>query len=93
MTCLRVLVLVDHVDGAVRKPTYELLTIARRLGEPSAVFIGRPTGRRGGRGGQEVRRREGLRRRRRPDQGLPGGPEGRGARSSWSRRPSAGARS
>ena len=23
-----------------RKPTYELLTIARRLGEPSAVFIG-----------------------------------------------------
>jgi electron transfer flavoprotein alpha subunit len=35
-----VLVLVDHVDGKVRKPTYELLTIARRLGEPSAVFIG-----------------------------------------------------
>ena len=35
-----VLVLVDHVDGAVKKPTYELLTIARRLGEPSAVFIG-----------------------------------------------------
>jgi electron transfer flavoprotein alpha subunit len=35
-----VLVLVDHVDGTVRKPTYELLTIAKRLGEPSAVFIG-----------------------------------------------------
>lgn len=35
-----VLVLVDHVDGAVKKPTYELLTIAARLGEPSAVFIG-----------------------------------------------------
>ncbi len=35
-----ILVLVDHVDGAVRKPTLELLTIARRLGEPSAVFIG-----------------------------------------------------
>ncbi len=35
-----VLVLVDHVDGAVSKPTTELLTIARRLGEPSAVFIG-----------------------------------------------------
>ena len=35
-----ILVLVDHVDGAVRKPTYELLTIARRLGDPSAVFIG-----------------------------------------------------
>jgi electron transfer flavoprotein alpha subunit len=35
-----VLVLIDHVDGAVRKPTFELLTIAKRLGEPSAVFIG-----------------------------------------------------
>jgi len=37
-----ILVLVDHVDGAVRKPTYELLTLAQRLGEPSAVFIGSP---------------------------------------------------
>ncbi len=35
-----VLVLVDHVDGSIRKPTYELLAIAKRLGEPSAVFIG-----------------------------------------------------
>ena len=35
-----VLVLVDHVDGAVKKPTFELLTIAARFGEPSAVFIG-----------------------------------------------------
>ena len=35
-----ILVLVDHVDGAVRKTTSELLTIARRAGEPSAVFIG-----------------------------------------------------
>ncbi len=35
-----VLVLIDHVEGAVRKPTYELLTIARRLGEPSAIYIG-----------------------------------------------------
>ena len=35
-----VLVLIDHVEGAVKKPTYELLTIAKRLGEPSAVFIG-----------------------------------------------------
>jgi electron transfer flavoprotein alpha subunit len=35
-----VLVLVDHVDGAVRKTTLELLTIAARLGEPSAVFLG-----------------------------------------------------
>ena len=37
-----VLVLVDHVDGKVTKPTLELLAIARRLGEPSAVFIGDP---------------------------------------------------
>ncbi|BEP13902.1 electron transfer flavoprotein subunit alpha/FixB family protein [Acidothermaceae bacterium B102] len=36
-----VLVLVDHIDGVVRKTTLELLTIARRLGEPSAVFLGR----------------------------------------------------
>jgi electron transfer flavoprotein alpha subunit len=35
-----VLVLVDHANGTVRKTTSELLTIARRLGEPSAVFIG-----------------------------------------------------
>jgi electron transfer flavoprotein alpha subunit len=35
-----VLVLVDHAGGQVRKTTSELLTIARRLGEPSAVFIG-----------------------------------------------------
>ena len=35
-----VLVLVDHTEGAVRKTTTELLTIARRLGEPSAVFVG-----------------------------------------------------
>jgi electron transfer flavoprotein alpha subunit len=38
-----ILVLVDHVDGAVRKTTNELLTIARRLGAPSAVFIGSPS--------------------------------------------------
>ncbi|WP_134766216.1 electron transfer flavoprotein subunit alpha/FixB family protein [Nocardioides sp. 1609] len=35
-----VLVLVDHVDGAVRKPTLELLALAKKLGEPAAVFIG-----------------------------------------------------
>src|SRR5688500_15202847 len=35
-----VLVLVDHAGGTVRKTTAELLTIARRLGEPSAVFVG-----------------------------------------------------
>jgi electron transfer flavoprotein alpha subunit len=37
-----VLVVVDHVDGAIRKPTYELLTLARKLGEPAAVFFGSP---------------------------------------------------
>ncbi|WP_328695331.1 electron transfer flavoprotein subunit alpha/FixB family protein [Streptomyces sp. NBC_00342] len=36
-----VLVYVDHVDGAVRKPTLELLTLARRIGEPVAVALGR----------------------------------------------------
>ena len=35
-----VLVLVDHAGGQVRKTTSELLTIARRLGEPSAVYVG-----------------------------------------------------
>ncbi|MGN6574644.1 MAG: electron transfer flavoprotein subunit alpha/FixB family protein [Nocardioides sp.] len=35
-----ILVLVDHVDGKVTKPTLELLTLARRMGEPSAVLIG-----------------------------------------------------
>jgi electron transfer flavoprotein alpha subunit len=36
----QILVLVDHLDGAVRKTTTELLTIARRLGTPAAVFLG-----------------------------------------------------
>jgi len=35
-----VLVLVDQVDGAVRKVTTELLTLARRLGTPAAVWAG-----------------------------------------------------
>ena len=35
-----ILVLVEHVDGAVKKVTLELLTLARSLGEPSAVFVG-----------------------------------------------------
>jgi electron transfer flavoprotein alpha subunit len=35
-----VLVLVDHVGGSVKKTTFELLTLAGRLGEPSAVFFG-----------------------------------------------------
>jgi electron transfer flavoprotein alpha subunit len=35
-----VLVLVDHAGGTVRKTTLELLTIARSLGDPVAVYIG-----------------------------------------------------
>jgi electron transfer flavoprotein alpha subunit len=35
-----ILVLVDHVDGTPKKVTHELLTLARSLGEPSAVFVG-----------------------------------------------------
>ncbi|HEY8827662.1 MAG TPA: electron transfer flavoprotein subunit alpha/FixB family protein [Jatrophihabitantaceae bacterium] len=37
-----VLVLVDSADGTVKKSTFELLTAARVLGEPSAVVIGAP---------------------------------------------------
>ncbi|ASR37567.1 electron transfer flavoprotein subunit alpha [Prauserella marina] len=37
-----VLVLVDHVDGEAKKVTFELLTAARALGEPSAVVVGSP---------------------------------------------------
>jgi electron transfer flavoprotein alpha subunit len=35
-----ILVLVDHLDGEVKKVTLELLTLARRHGEPAAVWIG-----------------------------------------------------
>jgi electron transfer flavoprotein alpha subunit len=35
-----VLVLVDHLEGEIKKSTYELLTVARALGEPSAVVVG-----------------------------------------------------
>jgi len=36
----RVLVLVEHEDGAAKKVTYEMLTKARDLGELVAVFVG-----------------------------------------------------
>ena len=36
-----VLVLVDHVDGTPKKVSYELLTLARELGTPSAVLLGK----------------------------------------------------
>jgi electron transfer flavoprotein alpha subunit len=35
-----VLVLVEHSDGEVKKVTGELLTLAARVGEPAAVFVG-----------------------------------------------------
>jgi electron transfer flavoprotein alpha subunit len=35
-----ILVLVEHLDGMPKKVTNELLTLARVLGEPSAVWIG-----------------------------------------------------
>src|SRR5436305_5966048 len=37
-----VLVLVEHADGTPKRVTYELLSAARRLGEPSAVVLGAP---------------------------------------------------
>src|SRR5690606_287882 len=37
-----VLVLVEHAEGALKKVTTELITAARRLGEPSAVVVGAP---------------------------------------------------
>ncbi|MGE5762873.1 MAG: electron transfer flavoprotein subunit alpha/FixB family protein [Mycobacterium leprae] len=36
----KILVLVDHTDGTPKKVTLELLTKARMLGEPAAVFVG-----------------------------------------------------
>jgi electron transfer flavoprotein alpha subunit len=35
-----VLVLVEHDEGTPKKVTYEMLTKARELGEPAAVFVG-----------------------------------------------------
>ncbi|MBC6459338.1 electron transfer flavoprotein subunit alpha/FixB family protein [Actinomadura sp. HBU206391] len=35
-----ILVLVDHLDGEVKKVTFELLTLARRFGDAAAVWIG-----------------------------------------------------
>jgi electron transfer flavoprotein alpha subunit len=35
-----ILVLADHLDGEVRKVTFELITLARRAGEPAVVWAG-----------------------------------------------------
>ena len=53
-----VLVLVDHVEGEIKKATYELLTAARALGEPSAVVVGPAVS---GQGAGRARRGEGVR--------------------------------
>jgi electron transfer flavoprotein alpha subunit len=37
-----VLVLVEHADGALKKVSAELITAARKLGEPAAVVVGKP---------------------------------------------------
>jgi electron transfer flavoprotein alpha subunit len=37
-----VLVLVEHSEGALKKVSAELITAARKLGEPSAVVVGAP---------------------------------------------------
>ncbi|RLK55396.1 electron transfer flavoprotein subunit alpha/FixB family protein [Actinokineospora cianjurensis] len=37
-----VLVLVDEIDGEVKKVTFELLTAAREIGEPAAVVVAAP---------------------------------------------------
>src|SRR5215468_6433443 len=37
-----VLVVVEHSGGVVKKVTLELLTLARKLGEPAAVVLGEP---------------------------------------------------
>ena len=37
-----VLVLVEHADGALKKVSAELITAARKLGEPAAVVVGTP---------------------------------------------------
>lgn len=36
----QVLVLVEHTDGALKKVSLELLTMAKAVGEPAAVFVG-----------------------------------------------------
>jgi electron transfer flavoprotein alpha subunit len=37
-----VLVLVEHAEGALKKISAELITAARKLGEPAAVVVGKP---------------------------------------------------
>ena len=74
-----VLVLVERADGSIRKATLELLTLARRLGEPAALVCGplddATTAVLGEYGATDGVRRRGRRARR-----LPRGAQGRRAR-------------
>ena len=82
-----VLVLIDHADGRLRKATAELLTIARRLGEPSAVLIG-PNADAAQKTLAKYGGAHGLRRRRRRHAQLPRRAQGRDPRGRSSRRSS-----
>ena len=82
-----VLVLVDHVDGTVRKTTLELLTIARRLGEPVRRLRRRRAATPPRRRSAEYGAAEGLPRRGRRSRRLPRRPEGRAAGPARRRRP------
>ena len=87
-TCLKSWWSIDHADGEVKKPTYELLTIAappRRA--VRGVHRRARQGRRRGREGQEVRRREGLRRSTTPRSRATSWPPRPRRSSSWPRRP------
>ncbi len=76
-----VLVLVEHADGAVKKVTPELLTLARSLGEPSRGVHRRTATSSAADKLAEYGARQGLRRRRRRARRLPRRAQGRGARA------------
>ncbi len=78
-----ILVLVDHVDGEVKKVTLELLTLANRLGEAAAVWVG--PGYEGAKDRLGEYGGEGLRGRRRGADLLRRRPEGRAARPAGER--------
>ena len=75
------LVLVEHEDGAAKKVTYEMLTKARDLGDPVAVFVSKGLdGAREGLGRYGAARRRGLRRGRRQPAGRAAHRRARGGR-------------
>ncbi|EUA13976.1 electron transfer flavo(Alpha-subunit) FixB domain protein [Mycobacterium xenopi 4042] len=72
-----VLVLVEHAEGALKKVTAELLTAARRLGEPPPSSSVPGHGRLADRWAEGRRRREDLCRRVRHRRPVPDHPTGR----------------